>query len=70
MEYLEGARVLVLDYLGKLPVLVGLEGDHCLVGLDLAQNVTGVDLEVVRKRGIREGFFRPWSRSINYMNMR
>ena len=56
MEYLEGARVLVLDYLGKLPILVRLEGDYCLVGLDFTQYITSVDLEFVRKWGIRKGF--------------
>ena len=44
---LERSRVLVLDDLGQLAVLVGLEGDDRLVGLDLAQDVTGVHLSIV-----------------------
>ena len=42
--HLERARVLVLDNLGQLAVLVGLEGDDRLVRLDLAQDVAGVYL--------------------------
>ena len=44
---LERSRVLVLDDLGQLAVLVGLEGDDRLVGLDLAQDVAGVHLSIV-----------------------